>query len=659
MKNIQRNLNIYLISKYNIVIILLVLCNPLSINNYNIYNSNLKNLNLKETKLKDSNDFNKNYSLNRLLKSSYEDILEEDYKPIRIHVDYSNFSIPVLSNSDKTLLLNKVKNVMKDTIKVFESILSVKRIKNKLKIDNCPVEGITIPKYIIDDGQENSDLIIFVTYDSNTRKLLEAWAAPCFLSKYNNRPIGGVIGLSKLFLNDLKTSNFKTNWELYSTYTLLHEITHILVFNKSLYSFFWDENLKKQIDINDVLATNVKVNNEPRNMIITKKVVDKAKKHFNCDNITGVELENQGGDGAVGSHWESRLMLGDYMTAATYEDVAISDITLALFEDSGWYQVKYYSGGLFKFGKNSGCSFINEKCIANKKENNKLLVNNANSFCIEDDQPKCTPGNKYKGYCSISENYVIKNKNFMYFENGNTGGYFFADYCPVARGYAYSDYYYGGSCAYGKPGILPEQMLEEISETSGCFQSNLVNTLNMSINRQSICYKYVCNHDKKRVEIFLKDKTTINCDTEGGIKTLPNFTGELECPKYDVYCNSTIQCFNIIDCINKKSKTIYSDYFKTIKEDDSLVIEQTSLNSNLNNNNFNIQNNTYQNTLKLANLTIDEIYDIEMPKDNYTYKNSTNIELNSIEYINNKELATKFVNVSLILLSIVYVVAVL
>ena len=35
--------------------------------------------------------------------------------------------------------------------------------------------------------------------------------------------------------------------------------------------------------------------------------------------------------------------------------MAISEITLALLEDSGWYKANYYTGGLMRFGKNKGC----------------------------------------------------------------------------------------------------------------------------------------------------------------------------------------------------------------------------------------------------------------------------------------------------------------
>ena len=40
-------------------------------------------------------------------------------------------------------------------------------------------------------------------------------------------------------------------------------------------------------------------------------------------------------------------MLGDYMISSDYIEIIISDITLAYFEDTGFYKVNYYTGGLF------------------------------------------------------------------------------------------------------------------------------------------------------------------------------------------------------------------------------------------------------------------------------------------------------------------------
>jgi hypothetical protein len=45
------------------------------------------------------------------------------------------------------------------------------------------------------------------------------------------------------------------------------------------------------------------------------------------------------------------------MTAETNGQKVFSEIALAFFEDTGWYKVNFYTGGLFRFGKKQGCNF--------------------------------------------------------------------------------------------------------------------------------------------------------------------------------------------------------------------------------------------------------------------------------------------------------------
>ena len=43
-----------------------------------------------------------------------------------------------------------------------------------------------------------------------------------------------------------------------------------------------------------------------------------AKKYFNYSSITGVELERSTKDIIVDSHWEARILLGEYMNSDIY-----------------------------------------------------------------------------------------------------------------------------------------------------------------------------------------------------------------------------------------------------------------------------------------------------------------------------------------------------
>jgi hypothetical protein len=148
---------------------------------------------------------------------------------------------------------------------------------------------------------------------------------------------------------------------------IFHEITHILVFHQYL------------LNILGAIKTEI-INNETRFYITFPLALEKASLHFGCDSLKGIPLEDQGDEGSAGSHWEGRYMLGDYMVSINYHENTISDITLAFFEDSGWYKVNYYSGGLFRFGKNKGCEFFQKDCKLTKNQLFQNFVINLESL---------------------------------------------------------------------------------------------------------------------------------------------------------------------------------------------------------------------------------------------------------------------------------------
>lgn len=97
--------------------------------------------------------------------------------------------------------------------------------------------------------------------------------------------------------------------------------------------------------------------------IKTDNVVQAGRKHFNCKSLDGVELEHFGGLGSAYSHWSKRILNTEFMIADSYGENNISNFTLALLDDSGWYKVDYSKSQDFLWGKNKGCGFLTDKCI--------------------------------------------------------------------------------------------------------------------------------------------------------------------------------------------------------------------------------------------------------------------------------------------------------
>lgn len=48
--------------------------------------------------------------------------------------------------------------------------------------------------------------------------------------------------------------------------------------------------------------------NKTIDVMVTPRVAQEAKKHFNCPDLEGAELEDQGGEGTALTHWEKRIL---------------------------------------------------------------------------------------------------------------------------------------------------------------------------------------------------------------------------------------------------------------------------------------------------------------------------------------------------------------
>lgn len=69
-------------------------------------------------------------------------------------------------------------------------------------------------------------------------------------------------------------------------------------------------------------------------------------------------LEDNGGPGSAGVHWD-RLFFGDeIMTANAIGPRILSNFTLTLLNLSKWYLVDFQYGSNLIWAKNSGCSIL-------------------------------------------------------------------------------------------------------------------------------------------------------------------------------------------------------------------------------------------------------------------------------------------------------------
>ena len=475
-------------------------------------------------------------------------LAESDWEPIKIYVDYTQLKIDTKDYPD---IFNIMKDSLDSAVHYYESLIMVKPTSiEKMTSDNyakeCDIDNVDKN---ISNFYQNYSLMLFPSfkYDDPIPNVY-ASAYSCLVLSSSKRPCAGRIFIENNI--DFKKNNIK----IFLQTILFHEIAHIFVFDPHLLS-----NLK--------MIRTVYKDDEAIPMVVSQKVLEKARLHFNCDTLEGLALENQGGEGSAGSHWESRYMLGDFMVSNNYLENVISDITLALFEDSGWYKVNYYTGGLFRFGKNEGCSFFERKCIEDKKS---VFPK---EFCDKKMEPRCLNSHLGMGECYIQEyeKGEIPSK-YQYFNDEKKGGLFNVEFCPVADLYFNADKdnsYFESNCRYGESLNIFNHYGEVIGNKSICFESSLVPRYSpLPYKWRSICYPIECDRKNKKIIVHVND-LSVECPTKGGmLKKIKGFKGKINCPEYDLICTSDIWCNEMFECIDKKSITDEKTYIANNSVDD-------------------------------------------------------------------------------------------
>jgi leishmanolysin-like peptidase len=168
----------------------------------------------------------------------------------------------------------------------------------------------------------------------------------------------------------------------------------------------------------------------------TPKVVEEVQKHFGCPSLDGAELENQGFAKCTifGSHWEQRIFMGELMASRVVKtktsgwDVSISRVTLALFEDSGWYIPDYNLADYMIKGVNwgylQGCAFAQQRCV------NDGTTAFPRHWCTSPDARACSLDRKSEALCSLSVFATVPATVSYLQEDTLTGSMPETDYCP-------------------------------------------------------------------------------------------------------------------------------------------------------------------------------------------------------------------------------------
>uniref|UniRef100_A0A8C4KKA6 Leishmanolysin-like peptidase n=1 Tax=Dromaius novaehollandiae TaxID=8790 RepID=A0A8C4KKA6_DRONO len=215
------------------------------------------------------------------------------------------------------------------------------------------------------EGVRDADFVLYVSALTTERcghENIIAYAAYCQLEAEMDRPIAGYANLCP---NMISTQAQEFVGMLS---TVKHEIIHALGFSAGLFAFYRDDDGKpltarsmdglppfneslglyewsNKVVLKAVRLWDIRGGKMLRHavyLLITPRVVEEARKHFNCPVLEGMELENQGGMGTELNHWEKRLLENEAMTGSHTQNRVFSRITLALMEDTGRQLISPY-----------------------------------------------------------------------------------------------------------------------------------------------------------------------------------------------------------------------------------------------------------------------------------------------------------------------------
>merc|ERR1712166_1724403 len=396
-------------------------------------------------------------------------------------------------------------------------------------------------------GVSNADFVIYVTAQttspcpssSGTGTL--AFASSCQTDQYD-RPTVGYVNFCPVQIQVAAagTSSYEDQLS-----TAIHEITHALGFTSGNYAYWRDHANSGQPrtprdsdgeptgtvslfgqSTTAPATTTLNSFTERGNTVwklVTPKILEKARAQFGCSTLNGAEIENQGGSGTAGSHWEKRLFMNDFMSGVSAGlRPAYTPMTFALLEDSGWYYVNWGSSNIEEASwlKDAGCTAVTDKCLTAGSSDPPAVVSGGTGFfCNTAGVTGCTVDRSAGGYCSISTWGSNLDTAYQYFTAATKGGGLeVADFCPYMAAYSNQKCIDTGNSASGR--------LDIYSATSKCFES----TVGGYSSEAAACYQYSCSSSGVlSITVGTSGSTTtVTCSTGGQQLTVSN--GYVKCP---------------------------------------------------------------------------------------------------------------------------------
>ncbi|CAD2216794.1 leishmanolysin [Angomonas deanei] len=292
---------------------------------------------------------------------------KQNFQPIRIHFDTSmlhnrtatcrqlsqmvsdGLGTSVICREEDLLTAEKRDymelQILPRVKEMVEQLLLVRPLTSALRIPTGICGSyIHIPPEHASMGVKKVDFIVYVVsvpmavVSSNTI----AWGGSCGTIQHSRPAVARANLVPKhVRLPNASAGLLDGDVERYSR-AILHEVFHCLGFSPRY--------LEKMTDASGGFSA--------------PDILSTARAYFNCSAMSRIPLENEGGEGSAGAHWERSILKEEIMSGVIPEGVypKITNFTLSVFQLMPFYAVNFSFSERMEWGYQAGSAFLKSKC---------------------------------------------------------------------------------------------------------------------------------------------------------------------------------------------------------------------------------------------------------------------------------------------------------
>ncbi|GET86516.1 GP63, leishmanolysin [Leishmania tarentolae] len=424
----------------------------------------------------------------------------------------------ILTDEKRDIL---VKHLLPQALQLHTERLKVRQVQGKwraAKMVGRTCTELKMPKLHITEGFNNTDFVLYVASVPSEPGVV-AWALTCQVFS-DGRPALGVI--------NIPSANIASRYNQLVARVITHEMAHALGFSRTSF------------EAAGILQEVPNIRGKPTltPIINSRTVVAKAREQYGCDTLDHLELEDEGGVGSAGSHIKMRNAKDELMAPAAGGGYYTA-LTMAVFQDLGFYQADFSKAEVLPWGKDAGCAFLSEKCME------KNITKWPAMFCDgRRKELRCSSTRLSLGMCAIATAKELP-AHFQYFTDPRLSGSApFMDYCPFVM--LSSNAKWTQSSSTASPVLNSFNIFSEAARCiDGFFQ--LMSRQGGIATLSAICANVTCYTARRTYRVQVRGSTRYVQCTPGrkvelsSVSTSFRKQSYITCPPYVEVCQGNVQ----------------------------------------------------------------------------------------------------------------------